>query len=91
MYKKINKYFIIHNINSKFIIFYYNLYLLFLYYNRMKVKKGGSNQIPEISNECLAIFKNPAEYGLDPQDYVNLNFEEFAKNKVGGGYKKKKS
>ena len=43
-----------------------------------------------MSDQCLAIFRNPQNFGLDPQDYVNLNFEEFAKNKVGGGYKKKK-
>ena len=52
----------------------------------MKLKGGAY----EMSDQCLAIFRNPQNFGLDPQDYVNLNFEEFAKNKVGGGYKKKK-
>ena len=42
-----------------------------------------------MSDQCLAIFRNPQQYGLDPNEFVNLNFEEFAKNKVGGGYKKK--
>ena len=51
----------------------------------MKLKGGAY----EISDQCLAIFRNPQFYGLNPDDYANLNFEEFAKNKVGGGYKKK--
>jgi FKBP-type peptidyl-prolyl cis-trans isomerase len=51
----------------------------------MKLKGGAY----EISDQCLAIFRNPQIYGLNPDDYANLNFEEFAKNKVGGGYKKK--
>jgi len=42
-----------------------------------------------MSDQCLAIFRNPQNFGLNPDDYTNLNFEEFAKNKVGGGYKKK--
>ena len=51
----------------------------------MKLKGGAY----EMSAECLAIFRNPQNYGLNPDDYNNLNFEEFAKNKVGGGYIKK--
>ena len=52
----------------------------------MKLKGGAY----EMSDQCLAIFRNPQQYGLNPDDFANLNFEEFAKNKVGGGYKKKK-
>ena len=51
----------------------------------MKLKGGAY----EMSAECLAIFRNPQNYGLNPDDYSNLNFEEFAKNKVGGKYIKK--
>ena len=51
----------------------------------MKLKGGAY----EMSDQCLAIFRNPQNFGLNPDDYTNLNFEEFAKNKVGGGYKKK--
>lgn len=53
----------------------------------MKLKGGAY----EMSSECLAIFRNPQNYGLNPNEFSNLNFEEFAKNKVGGGSKKKVS
>ena len=43
-----------------------------------------------MSDQCLAIFRNPQNFGLNSSEFSNLNFEEFAKNKVGGGYKKKK-
>ena len=39
----------------------------------MKLKGGAY----EMSAECLAIFRNPQNYGLNPDDYSNLNFEEF--------------
>ena len=51
----------------------------------MKLKGGAY----EMSSECLAIFRNPQNYGLNPNEFNNLNFEEFAKNKVVGGSKKK--
>jgi hypothetical protein len=52
----------------------------------MKLKGGAY----EMSDQCLAIFRNPQNYGLNPDEFNNLNFEEFAKNKVGGGSKKKR-
>ena len=51
----------------------------------MKLKGGAY----EMSDQCLAIFRNPQNFGLNPDEYNNLNYQEFEKNKVGGGYKKK--
>ena len=42
-----------------------------------------------MSSQCLAMFRNPTSYGLNPNEFDNLNFEQFAKDKVGGRYKKK--
>lgn len=51
----------------------------------MKLKGGAY----EISSQCLAMFRNPTSYGLDAAEFSNLNFEQFARDKVGGRYKKK--
>ncbi len=51
----------------------------------MKLKGGAY----EMSSQCLAMFRNPTSYGLNPNEFDNLNFEQFAKDKVGGRYKKK--
>ena len=48
--------------------------------------KGGTY---EMSSQCLTMFRNPQSFGLNSNEFSNLNFEEFAKNQVGGRYKKK--
>jgi hypothetical protein len=48
--------------------------------------KGGEY---EMSSQCLTMFRNPQSFGLNSNEFSNLNFEEFAKNQVGGRYKKK--
>ena len=42
-----------------------------------------------MSSQCLTMFRNPQSFGLNSNEFSNLNFEEFAKNQVGGRYKKK--
>ncbi|MDB4345299.1 hypothetical protein OAA32_00670 [bacterium] len=51
----------------------------------MKLKGGAY----EMSSQCLAMFKDPQSFGLNPDEFSNLNFQQFATDKVGGGYKKK--
>ena len=51
----------------------------------MKLKGGAY----EMSSQCLAMFRNPQEYGLNADEFSNLNFEQFAK--VGEAGVKKKS
>ena len=48
--------------------------------------KGGTY---EVSPQCLSMFRNPQDFGLNADEFSNLNFEQFAKDKIGGGYKKK--
>ena len=42
-----------------------------------------------MSSQCLSMFRNPQDYGLNADEFSNLNFEQYATDKVGGGYKKK--
>jgi len=48
--------------------------------------KGGTYTM---SSQCLSMFRNPQDYGLNADEFSNLNFEQYATDKVGGGYKKK--
>ena len=51
----------------------------------MKLKGGAY----EMSSQCLAMFRDPQSFGLNADEFSNLNFEQFARDKVGGRYKKK--